>query len=114
MFFGDLRLQCSNCHQIGDRGQAVGPNLSQIGREREKSELLTSLLKPSEQIAPKYVPFVLTTKMGTVHSGLLVERNGEEVVLKDSQGRMIRVAEKDVEEIASQNKSLMPDGRCGT
>jgi putative heme-binding domain-containing protein len=110
MFFHDLRLQCRNCHQIGDRGKAIGPNLKEIGRKYERPELLTTILKPSEKIDLEYVPFLLVMKSGAVHSGLIVERKDEVVVLKDSQGQLIRVPEKDVEELASQNVSIMPEG----
>lgn len=110
LFFSDLRLQCKNCHQIGERGKSFGPNLSKIGRKYEKPELLTSLLKPSEKIDPEFVPFILTTKSGTVHSGLIAERKEEVVVLKDNQGQLIRVAEKDVDELLSQSISIMPEG----
>ena len=56
------------------------------------------------------MPFILTTKSGTVHSGLIAERKEEVVVLKDNQGQLIRVAEKDVDELLSQSISIMPEG----
>src|SRR5262249_19586231 len=33
LFFNSAGLQCKNCHKIGDQGQALGPELSQIGKK---------------------------------------------------------------------------------
>lgn len=111
LFFDDLRLQCKNCHQIGERGKPFGPNLTNIGRQRDASTLLTSLLSPSEKIEPEYVPFLAVTTEGTLHSGLLVERTADSVVLRDSQSKQTRLSTKEVVELVPQKTSLMPVGQ---
>ena len=108
LFLADTRLQCRNCHQVGDQGKAFGPNLTRIGHKYQPNELLASMLVPSQKIAPEYVAWLLLTNDGTVHSGLLVERTAEHVVLRDSQGKVIRVPAADIDEMIAQNKSLMP------
>ncbi|MDA1051019.1 MAG: c-type cytochrome [Planctomycetota bacterium] len=111
LFFDDSRLQCRNCHQIGERGKPFGPDLTKIGRKRDASTLLTSLLSPSEKIEPEYVPFLVITTEGMLHSGLLVERTAESVVLKDSQSKQTRLSTKQVVELVPQKVSLMPVGQ---
>jgi hypothetical protein len=43
--------------------------------------------------------------------GLLVTRDENGVVLRDSQGREIVLAAKDIEELRPSRASLMPDGQ---
>src|SRR5262249_18754007 len=44
--FWSEAVQCGRCHRIGDRGTAVGPDLTTIGRLRSREDLLASLLEP--------------------------------------------------------------------
>jgi putative heme-binding domain-containing protein len=108
LFFSDNRLQCRNCHQVGDRGLAVGPQLNGIGRTAKPSDLLTSILLPSQKMEPEYVPWVLVTKDGIVYSGLLVQRTADGVALRTSDGKVINVSTDNIEEMVAQNISLMP------
>ncbi|MCA9156676.1 MAG: PQQ-dependent sugar dehydrogenase [Planctomycetales bacterium] len=108
LFFADKRLQCRLCHQVGDRGIAVGPQLKGIGRTAKPSDLLTSILFPSQKIEPEYVPWVLVTKDGVVHSGLLVQRNADGVSLRTTDGKVVKVPADNIEEMVAQNTSLMP------
>jgi putative heme-binding domain-containing protein len=49
------------------------------------------------------------TKDGRLHSGLLVERTEQAVVLKDAKNQIIRLAANEIEQLTSQQQSLMPD-----
>ena len=42
-------------------------------------------------------------------TGLVVEKNGREVVLKDAQGKTVRVPGGEVEQLVPQSRSLMPE-----
>ena len=105
---GDL-AQCKNCHQVGEVGQAVGPDLKVISKKSNRSQLLESILEPSKVIEPKYVTYLVETKGGVLHTGLLVVKNGEELLLKNSQGKMIRLPADQIESMLPQEKSLMPE-----
>ena len=52
---------------------------------------------------------MIETAQGRVHTGLLVKKDDKEVILKDAKDKLIRVAADDVEGMAAQQKSLMPD-----
>jgi putative heme-binding domain-containing protein len=66
-------------------------------------------MEPSVVVEEKYRSYVLETKGGLVHSGMLVERNAREVVLKDPKNQPIRVPAGDIESLQPQSKSLMPE-----
>ena len=48
-------------------------------------------------------------RTGAVLGGLLVEKSKDEVVLKDAQGRIIRIPADNVESIVAQPISMMPE-----
>jgi putative heme-binding domain-containing protein len=102
-------VQCKNCHRIGQAGQAVGPDLTQIGKKLDKAKLLENILEPSKVIEPQFVSHLVETTQGEVLTGLLVMRSEQEIVLKLADGKEIRVAAADIERQAPQQKSLMPE-----
>ena len=67
------------------------------------------VIRVSKQVDPKFVAFLVVTAAGQVYTGLLVERTEQELVLKDSQNKLIRLPVADAEQIAPQRKSLMPE-----
>ncbi len=109
IFFKSSAAQCNACHRIQGFGGATGPDLSNIGKKYERKALLETILDPSKAIAPEYVPYVLETTSGRVHAGFLVERNDNYVLLKDIKNERIRVKASEVETLAQQEKSLMPE-----
>jgi putative heme-binding domain-containing protein len=109
--FWSQLAKCGTCHRIGDRGTAIGPDLSTIGKLRSREDLLDSLLEPSRRIEPKYATYVAATKDGLSATGLLVKRDEYWVVLRDTQNKEISLAAKDVEELRPSPASLMPSGQ---
>ena len=103
--------QCGTCHRVGDRGTPIGPDLSTIGKQRSREDLLDSLLEPSRRIEPKYATYVAATADGRALSGLLVKRDPQSVVLRDSKNQEIVLSAGDVEELRPSRTSLMPDGQ---
>ncbi len=83
--------------------------MSQIGKKNNRAQLLETILEPSKQVDPKYIAYVVETSEGQVHAGLLVEKSPQSVVLKNSQNQLIRVPAEEVELLAPQQKSLMPE-----
>jgi putative heme-binding domain-containing protein len=109
--FWSQTAQCGTCHRIGDRGTAVGPELSTIGRVRSREDLLLSVLEPSRRIEPAYATYAIATADGVSMSGLMVERDEKRVVLRDSQNKVVSIAANDIEELRPTRTSLMPDGQ---
>ena len=52
--FQNSAAQCVRCHPFGDYGGNVGPDLSRIGAELSREEILESLVAPAARIAPGY------------------------------------------------------------
>ena len=109
LFLRGNGIQCRNCHQLEEIGKAIGPDLRQIGKKYDMAKLLESMLEPSKTIDPKFTSYLIETRKGRVHSGLLVRKSDKEVVLKTTEGKELRVAANDIELMVPQRKSMMPD-----
>ena len=44
---------CENCHRVRGRGSRVGPDLSDIGAQREPADLRQSIVEPGAVILPQ-------------------------------------------------------------
>ena len=109
LFFEAAQIQCRNCHKVQGRGKDVGPDLSEIGKKYERPKILESILEPSKEIDPKWVVYLVQTKLGEIHTGLLLKNTSDGVVLKDTQGKLTNIAAEDIALLLPQQRSLMPD-----
>lgn len=109
LFFNTAGVQCKNCHQINKMGIELGPDLTTIGTKLNRAQILDSILNPSKLIDPKYVTHMIETGDGRILTGLLVEKTDNQVVLKDSQNKLLTIALDNIEQFVPQPKSLMPE-----
>ena len=101
-------INCRGCHRFGTGDEKVGPDLGTIGSKYDRRKLLERILDPSKEIDPKYVCYRVETSGGAIHSGIVVEKTADRIVLRD-QEKTLTVAVKDVRRMAAQEKSIMPD-----
>lgn len=109
LFESAADINCRNCHRIGQVGQSIGPDLSGIGSQQTASELLASILRPSEKIDPKYRAKQVLTFDGKVLTGLLVSETESQIELADSAGKTSTIDVADIEDMRSAPKSTMPE-----
>jgi putative heme-binding domain-containing protein len=107
--FADNRLQCANCHRIGDVGGRIGPALNDVGKRLKADEILEAVLEPSKKIDPKFAAWTIITESGRVHSGLLIDRTESEIILRTAANEDVRISRQQIEEQFQQVTSLMPD-----
>jgi putative heme-binding domain-containing protein len=108
--FNSEKAACTLCHMLGHRGGRLGPDLTNIGRIRNERELLESVLFPSATFVRGYEPFVVTTRTGDAHSGIMRKDAADEVVLATGPDTEQRIARADIREIAPGPVSPMPPG----
>ncbi|MFO0825870.1 MAG: c-type cytochrome [Gemmataceae bacterium] len=111
VIFFNKDMKCVNCHKIGDKGTALGPDLTAIGKTRTRAELLESLLQPSLQVEPQFAAYLVQTKDEKTFTGLLVKRDDKQVVLRDAENKEIVLAAENLESVRPSRLSLMPDGQ---
>jgi putative heme-binding domain-containing protein len=101
---------CAKCHRIANQGTDFGPELTHIGTKYSRADLLDNILNPSKTIAPGFATYVVRTKAGDTLSGFLIKKTDEEIVLKDAQLKEVHVPAGDVQRMAVQSISAMPEG----
>jgi uncharacterized repeat protein (TIGR03806 family) len=109
LFLETSGVSCKNCHRIQKDGKEVGPDLTTIGKKLTRTQLLESILEPSKLIEPKYITYLAETDDGRTLTGLLLNKDDNEVVLKDAQDKVSRIPTKKIEQLVPQRPSLMPD-----
>ena len=101
--------RCAACHQIGDLGRGVGPDLKGVS-DRSPAALLVGILDPNRSVEPRYLAYTATLKGGENMYGLVAAETANSVVmhLLDGSERVLKRSE--IESLASTGKSAMPPG----
>jgi putative membrane-bound dehydrogenase-like protein len=109
LYLNTKLLACATCHRMEGVGGSVGPDLSRLWDTMSVEKILESIVEPSKEIKEGFQTYRLTTADGKVYTGLKVKDDAKEVVVRDAQGRDVRVDKDDVESLTPSKLSLMPD-----
>jgi putative heme-binding domain-containing protein len=111
IFFHPRATGCYRCHEFDGRGAGIGPELTRATRTLEKRRLVESLVEPSREVAPQFVPWSIETHGGEVFTGLLFaeEVDGTQRYI-DSSTRVRRIKPAEIERRQPLERSIMPDG----
>ena len=97
VFNGFAAAACRRCHVINGAGAAVGPNLSEIGKEKSRQYLLESIVEPNKAIAKGFGTRMLLMEDGRVLSGIVAEEDDETLVLVKPTGEREQVIKDEIE-----------------
>ena len=111
IFFNKQIGRCSTCHESRGRGGRIGPDLTQIGRTMTQRRLVESILYPSREIAPRYVPWTVVREDGRTFSGMyLGHDNKDRHSYADTNGKVQQIPIREIARRLPMKKSIMPDG----
>jgi len=111
-FFG--AGQCASCHMVGGRGTAIGPDLSNAGREMTVEEIRKALRDPGAYISPGYDLVTVTLHDGQTIRGFARQRGNFDLQLQDLEGRLHPLREDQIAEVRDENHSLMQPVKAST
>ena len=101
---------CIACHQIGDKGRPIVPNLSTIGAIRTERDLVESILFPSNTLARDYEAHVIETSSGETIVGVIKSHTAEGLLVVDVAGQEKNVPQTAITGDTTLTASLMPMG----
>ncbi len=109
VFFSNSSL-CSTCHAMEGRGGDLGPNLSNVGKSKDRNQLIASLLYPSDEMSPEWQGWFIKLKDGTLEQGRQIDVGNNDIKLYTQTKRFISVNKQDIADYGMIKESLMPNG----
>jgi putative membrane-bound dehydrogenase-like protein len=101
---------CIACHRIGNAGNLVGPDLSQIGQIRTERDLLESILFPSATLARDYEAHAIDTTDGQSLVAVIRRNLSDAIVVADASGQELTLPRARIASMQTLPTSLMPTG----
>jgi putative membrane-bound dehydrogenase-like protein len=110
VFFDKDKSLCLKCHQLGNQGERIGPELTGVGARFSRIYLVESILEPSRTIAPSFATLAVSLKNGKVYNGVKVGEDDRTLTVADNQGQKHVLAKADIDEQNPSAVSTMPEG----
>ena len=105
-----VKAQCANCHQHGELGDAMGPNLSALSSRFHVRQIVESIIYPSKVISDQYKAKTLITDEGLSYTGIVGSGGTDSLLVLQKDGTKIRVPVDTVEQTIPSKVSAMPEG----
>lgn len=107
IFFGRSSASCRRCHKVQGSGGEVGPDLSIVGKEKNREYLLEAIVTPSAKIAKGFETVIAIMDSGKVYSGIIRSDEGDTLKLMLADGSIVELKKDEIDETA-KGQSAMP------
>lgn len=104
-----LSALCMACHQIGNAGGQIGPNLSGAGAMGLEA-VLRNILTPNAAMEPGYRIYRVEMKNGDLIDAFFVSEDKDAVVIRQAGLPDRRLPKADIRSTQFIRRSLMPEG----
>lgn len=101
---------CSRCHMIRGHGGLLGPDLTNIGRERRLEELKLALTEKKSLPPRGYQPVTITRKDGGVIRGVIKNENNFSLQVLGEDDQLHLLLREELKDVQYGKDSLMPSG----
>ncbi|MBT4695137.1 MAG: c-type cytochrome, partial [Planctomycetaceae bacterium] len=104
---------CYACHRFNNQGGITGPDLTSAGRRYSAHDLLDQIINPSKVINEQFSAVVVITDAGVIHTGVVVNLNGDSLMLNTdltNPNQQVRLNRNEIDEINISKVSPMPKG----
>ena len=102
------QTKCSTCHMVNGKGGRLGPDLSRIGAARSRKFFEEKIRDPNKDLPPERWLVTVVTRDGQRMTGVRRNEDTFSVQLMDTQERLHSFFKKDVREVTSESRSVMP------
>jgi len=102
------QTKCSACHMVNGKGGRLGPDLSRIGAGRSRKFFEEKIRDPNKDLPPERWLVTVVMRDGQRMTGVRRNEDTFSVQLMDAQERLHSFFKKDVREVTSESRSVMP------
>ena len=102
------QFTCNKCHALRGKGGGIGPAMDRVASRRSAQYIMESILKPSQDIDPRYEQIRVITADGKTFSGLRINETNFSVQLREQDGQFHSWNKRDLEQVSAVGTSLMP------
>jgi putative heme-binding domain-containing protein len=102
-----VKANCASCHS---GAQAIGPDLRGVASRFSRADLMTAIIQPSKDIAPRYRTTAVETSDGKIYQGLIIYEAVDGVILQTGPATTVRVDGAKITGKRFTDISLMPAG----
>ena len=106
---GAFKMKCAVCHQVGEVGHRIAPNLSSV-QNKSEADLLLAVLDPNREAQPNFNVYTVITGEGRVLTGIITAETANSITLLRAESKRDVVLRSNIEELLSTGLSLMPEG----
>ncbi|GGD82798.1 glucose dehydrogenase [Maribacter cobaltidurans] len=114
VFNSNPTAQCVRCHAVNGSGGEVGPPLDNIANILTREQILEALIEPSARLAPGYGTVNLTLNDGQKITGVPLEENSGELLLRTSEAEPMRVPKGRIKKRENSVSAMPAMGRMIT
>lgn len=90
---------CPFCHVVAGKGNAYGPELTEIGERRGIEHIRQSIIKPDADLPADFLVVSVVTGAGQVIQGIRINEDTFSIQLKDSNGALYSFRKADQREL---------------
>jgi putative heme-binding domain-containing protein len=99
---------CSRCHRVDGTGGSLGPDLSNITRQRSLDALFASVRNPSASIARRYKPISFRIAENDRVQGTIKSEDAFSLQIMDSNQTLRGFTKTELTDLTRDGQSLMP------
>jgi len=102
---------CTTCHRVNGSGARTGPDLSDVGRLRNSTDIERAMLEPDFAVLPSNRFVRIVTRDGATITGRMLNQDMFTVQLIDSKEQLRSLMRADLKEFTFLERSPMPSYR---
>ncbi len=99
---------CDSCHMVDGQGGRLGPDLSRVGERRNPEELLSDILNPDEDVAPRWWTMHVTGSDGVMREGLRMNEDSFSLRIMDADANLWSYPKNQIASFERVEESTMP------
>jgi putative heme-binding domain-containing protein len=73
-------------------------------------KILLNILDPNREVNPQYINYIVETSDWETHTGIIASETAASITLRRANGVEETILRNSIDEIRSDNLSIMPDG----